>query len=232
MFLVLHLMIAGVSAGTLRLAPLLRAGGARIPAGSGSALDFSHGTLILTEAGTKRQASLFLVSGRATLADHDRAGSTCSRSIRYVRPELREDNHTLKRAITDRICSAVSAMRFRRDTPRRPSLAIKQSGSRRKRKCPAVEATRSTLTKWIERLRRKPATPSEKVTASARGWRSRRYREPARTAGVRCSESSTRQRGQLLSELQMVASPGRPAAVAVVREDWHERSTARASPRG
>ena len=67
LFLVLHLMIAG----RLRW----KDAGARIPGKVGLlALDFSHGTLILTEAGTKRQASLFLVGGRAALQEHDPGG--------------------------------------------------------------------------------------------------------------------------------------------------------------
>src|SRR5919108_4342267 len=67
LFLVFHLMIAG----RFRWKP----GGARIPGKVGLfALDFEHGTLILTEAGSKRQASLHVVRGADGLARHDPGG--------------------------------------------------------------------------------------------------------------------------------------------------------------
>src|SRR5918992_1182850 len=67
LFLVFHLMIAG----RFRW----KETGTRIPGKVGlMAIDFEHGTLILTEAGTKRQASLHVVQGREALAQHDRGG--------------------------------------------------------------------------------------------------------------------------------------------------------------
>src|SRR5262249_39234442 len=67
LFLVLHLMIAG------RL--LWRARGAKPPGRIGlAAFDFPGGTLLLTEAGTKRRASLHLVEGEARLAEHPPRG--------------------------------------------------------------------------------------------------------------------------------------------------------------
>ena len=67
LFLVLHLMIAG------RLH--WKTAGAKPPGKIGlAAFDFSTGTLVLTEAGTKRRAALHLVRGEAALREHDRGG--------------------------------------------------------------------------------------------------------------------------------------------------------------
>ncbi len=67
LFLVFHLMIAG----RFRW----KEPGAKLPGKVGLlALDFARGTLILTEAGTKRRASLHVVQGRAALAEHDPGG--------------------------------------------------------------------------------------------------------------------------------------------------------------
>lgn len=95
LFLVLHLMVAG------RLQWKER--GAAVPRGSGlAAFDFSTGALIITEAGSKRRASLHIVSGRSALADLDRGGLEVLGSSREAfASALRRENHTLKRALTD-----------------------------------------------------------------------------------------------------------------------------------
>ena len=95
LFLVLHLMIAG----RLRwVAP-----GAAVPRKFGlAALDFPDGTLILTEAGTKKRASLFVERGEEALAAHDRGGIdplTCT--LEEFTAVLTASNRTLKRALTD-----------------------------------------------------------------------------------------------------------------------------------
>jgi formamidopyrimidine-DNA glycosylase len=94
-FLVLHLMIAG------RLH--WKAPGASIPKGRGlAAFDFDGGTLVLTEAGKKRRASLHLVQGREALADMDPGGLEVPGSTpEEFAAALRRENHTLKRALTD-----------------------------------------------------------------------------------------------------------------------------------
>jgi formamidopyrimidine-DNA glycosylase len=95
LFLVLHLMIAG----RLRwVAP-----GAAVPRKFGlAAFDFAEGTLILTEAGTKKRASLFVERGEAALTEHDRGGVdplTCS--LEEFTAVLTASNRTLKRGLTD-----------------------------------------------------------------------------------------------------------------------------------
>src|SRR5207248_3099272 len=92
--LVLHLMIAG----RLRwLAP-----GSKIPGKVGLAsFDFPTGALILTEAGTKRRASLHLVRGAEGLATIDPGGLEIEGStLKQFRAALGRENHTVKRALT------------------------------------------------------------------------------------------------------------------------------------
>ncbi|MBL8999164.1 MAG: formamidopyrimidine-DNA glycosylase, partial [Gemmatimonadetes bacterium] len=95
LFLVIHLMVAG------RFRWL--EAGAKIPGKLGLlALDFETGSLILTEASTKKRASLHLVAGRAQLADFDRGGLELSGStLETFRAAMTRERHTLKRALTD-----------------------------------------------------------------------------------------------------------------------------------
>jgi len=95
LFLVIHLMIAG------RFRWLDR--DAKIPGKVGlAAFDFEHGSLVLTEAGSKRRASLYLVRGEKELASHDPGGlEPLSASAKAFGDALTRENHTLKRALTD-----------------------------------------------------------------------------------------------------------------------------------
>jgi formamidopyrimidine-DNA glycosylase len=94
-FLVLHLMIAG----RLRW----KKKGAKAPGKIGlAAFDFPDGTLMLTEAGSKRRASLFAVEGRTNLKPFDRGGlEPLTASPAEFVARLRLENHTLKRTLTD-----------------------------------------------------------------------------------------------------------------------------------
>jgi formamidopyrimidine-DNA glycosylase len=95
LFLILHLMIAG----RLHWKPV----GAKPPGKIGlAAFDFPTGTLTLTEAGSKRRASLHLVRGEAELARHNPGGlEVLDANAEQYRKALRRENHTLKRALTD-----------------------------------------------------------------------------------------------------------------------------------
>ncbi|MEP6783600.1 MAG: DNA-formamidopyrimidine glycosylase family protein [Acidobacteriota bacterium] len=95
LFVVIHLMIAG------RFRWL--AAGAKIPGKVGlAAFDFAHGSLILTEAGSKRRASLYLVRGEQELAAHDPGGlEVLTSTVQQFGDALTHENHTLKRALTD-----------------------------------------------------------------------------------------------------------------------------------
>jgi formamidopyrimidine-DNA glycosylase len=120
LFLVIHLMIAGrlqwkpapaAAAGQMApgsaVAPAPGAGrpAARLPAWAGNVLaffEFSSGTLLLTEAGKKRRASLHLVRGREALAALDPGGMDLFTSTpEEFAAALRRENRTLKRALTD-----------------------------------------------------------------------------------------------------------------------------------
>ena len=94
-FLVFHLMIAGRFRWKEK--------GTRIPGKVGLlAIDFENGTLILTEAGTKRQASLHVVQGVEALEQHDPGGiNVLEADLATFARALQRDNHTLKRALTD-----------------------------------------------------------------------------------------------------------------------------------
>ena len=181
LFLVLHLMIAG----RLRW----KEAGARIPGKVGLlALDFSHGSLLLTEAGTKRQASLFVVSGHAALEEHDPGGiNVLEVDLETFGRTLRQDNHTLKRALTDPhlfsgIGNAYSdeILHAARLSPFKQTGSLSDDELRR-----LYVATRATLTHWIERLREESGdTFPEKVTAFRDGMAVHgRYREPCPDCG-------------------------------------------------
>src|SRR5438093_8383119 len=91
LFLVIHLMIAG----RLRWVPT----GAKVPGKVGlAAFDFPNGTLILTEAGSKRRASLWLVRGEKSPAQFERGGlEVLDAAIEQLSERLTRKNHTLKR---------------------------------------------------------------------------------------------------------------------------------------
>jgi formamidopyrimidine-DNA glycosylase len=161
-WLVLHLMIAG------RLhwcAP-----GAKL-AGKNSlaAFDFSQGSLVLTEAGSKRRASLFLFNGEDALLSIDPGGvdvMTCG--LAAFRSALTAENRTLKRALTDpRLVSGIGnaysdeILHAAQLSP--VTLTHRLSDPEWQR---LYEATRSTLQLWIDRLRAESGSGfPEKVTA-------------------------------------------------------------------
>jgi formamidopyrimidine-DNA glycosylase len=162
LFLVFHLMIAG----RFRWKPR----GTRIPGKVGLlAIDFDHGTLLLTEAGTKRQASLYVVQGRGALAEHDPGGlQVLDADLAAFDRALRSDNHTLKRALTDPhlfsgIGNAYSdeILHAARLSPFKQTQSLTDDDVRR-----LYESTRTTLLQWIARLRDQAGDEfPEKVTA-------------------------------------------------------------------
>ena len=95
LFFVIHLMIAGRFQ--------WKKPGEKIPGRLGlAAFDFEHGTLLLTEAGSKRRASLYVVQGEAALAEHDPGGlEPLDVDLPTFDLRLHSENHTLKRALTD-----------------------------------------------------------------------------------------------------------------------------------
>ncbi|MDJ0849568.1 MAG: DNA-formamidopyrimidine glycosylase family protein [Myxococcota bacterium] len=162
LFLVFHLMIAG----RFRW----KKAGAAVSRKLGLAgFDFENGTLLLTEAGTKRRASLHFVRGEEELATHDRGGlEVMDAHPEAFRERLLQGNHTLKRALTDPtlfsgIGNAYSdeILHRARLSPVRLTRQLEESEITR-----LFEATRETLALWTERLRAQAGDDfPEKVTA-------------------------------------------------------------------
>ncbi len=181
-YLVLHLMIAG------RLH--WRPPGAPVPRGSGlAALDFPTGTLIITEAGKKRRASLRLVRGRAALAALDPGGlEVLGSSLEQFTAALQRENHTLKRALTDpRLFSGIGnafsdeILHTARLSPFKQTRTLDDAELRR-----LHQAAVSVLQEWTACLRERArqAFP-EKVTALKTGMAVHgRYGKPCPACGA------------------------------------------------
>jgi formamidopyrimidine-DNA glycosylase len=162
LFVLIHLMIAG------RLH--WKEAGAKLPGKIGlAALDFSTGTVTLTEAGSKRRAAIHLVRGEAALAAHDPGGlELWNADAAAFRAAITRESHTLKRALTDpRILSGVGnaysdeILHRARLSPVRMTRQLSEEESAR-----LFEAAKATLTDWIERLRREAGSEfPEGVTA-------------------------------------------------------------------
>ena len=161
LFLVLHLMIAG----RLRWAGK----GAKLPGRiTLAAFDFPSGTLIFTEAGTKRRASIHVVEGKAALAAMDPGGiEVLEAGLEEFAARLKRENHTLKRALTDPhlfsgIGNAYSDEILHRAklSPVALSFALSEAEVTR-----LYQATRATLAEWTERLRKDAREFPEGVTA-------------------------------------------------------------------
>jgi len=149
LFLALHLMIAG----RLHWKP----SDAKLPGRMGlAAFDFPAGTLLLTEAGTKRRAALHLVRGAPALAALDRGGlEVLSADLEGFRAALLRENHTLKRALTDPGLFAGIGNAYSDEILHRARLSPVKLTSRLSAEEIATlfEATRATLVEWTARLR-------------------------------------------------------------------------------
>ena len=163
LFVVIHLMIAGRL--QWRDAPA-----AKVPGKLGlAAFDVPSGTLLLTEAGTRKRAALHLVRGEAALAAHDAGGiDPLTADLAAFRAELTRESHTVKRALTDpRFFSGIGnaysdeILHAARLSPVRLTRQLTDDEMAR-----LHAATQATLTTWIDRLvaEARAAWP-EKVTA-------------------------------------------------------------------
>ena len=150
LFLVIHLMIAG----RLRWVP----SGAKVPGKIGlAAFDFPNGTLILTEAGSKRRASLWLVRGEQSLEQFDRGGlEVLDSDLAHFTERLIQENHTLKRSLTDpRLFSGIGNAYSDEILHRAKLSPIKHTRKLAEEEFQRLfDATRATLIEWTERLRR------------------------------------------------------------------------------
>jgi formamidopyrimidine-DNA glycosylase len=166
LFIVIHLMIAG----RLRWYPPGKKVGGKLVL---AVLDFPNGALHLTEAGTKRRASIHLVAARAGLQQFERAGLEVLESdLPTFAARLTSESHTLKRALTDpRLFSGIGNA-YSDEILHRARLSPLALTRRLSEEEIATlyEATRQTLSDWIQRLSREEADQfPEKVTAFREG---------------------------------------------------------------
>ena len=163
-----------------------KGGRSRVEAG---ALEFSTGTLVVTEAGTRKRASLHLLAGETALAEHDPGGLEVLDATRDAfAARLRAGNHTLKRALTDpHVLSGIGnaysdeILHAARLSPFKQTQKITEEEMDR-----LFAATRATLLAWTDRLRAETGDGfPTRVTAfrpemAVHG----RYREPCPVCGA------------------------------------------------
>jgi formamidopyrimidine-DNA glycosylase len=182
LFFVIHLMIAGRFQ--------WKEPGAKIPGRLGlAAFDLAEGTLLFTEAGSKRRASLHVVSGRDAVAAHDPGGiEVIGLDFETFDARLRSENHTVKRALTDPtlfsgIGNAYSdeILLAAKLSPMQLTQRLAPEDSQR-----LFEATRTVLTSWRDRLIAEAGdTFPSKVTAFREGMAAHgRFGKPCPVCGT------------------------------------------------
>lgn len=180
-FLVVHLMISGRFQ--------WRPPGTAVPRKVGHlALDFADGTLLLTEASTKKRASVSLVVGEDALADHDRGGiDPLGLTDEAFAAALTEENRTLKRALTDPRRFSGIGNAYSDEILHRAQLSpVQRTRNLDDREVARLhEATESVLTEWRDRL----------IAETGDGWPTKvtafrpemavhgKYREPCPVCG-------------------------------------------------
>src|SRR5208282_5420865 len=220
LWLVLHLMIAGRLHWRLPQASL--AGRNNL-----AAFDFSNGSLVLTESGTKRRASLHLLRGEESLRSMDPGGIDISTSnLESFRGALSQENRTLKRALTDpRLLSGVGNAYSDEIL-----YAAQLSPVTLTQKLTATDwerlfgATRNTLRVWTDRLRAEAlAGFPEKVTAFRKGMAVHgRYGEPCPRCGekilrIRYADNETNYCARCQTGGKVLADRG---LSRLLRSDW------------
>ena len=223
LFLVVHLMIAGRFH--------WKKSGAKVSRKLGlAAFDFPTGTLLLTEASTRKRASLHLVRGEEALRDFDRGGlEVLEADLASFRVALERESHTLKRSLTDpRLFSGIGnaysdeILHRARLSPLRLTRRLTEDESER-----LFRAVQETLVEWTERLRKEVGEGfPEKVTAFREGMAVHgRYRQPCPACGSpvqrivyaenECNYCATCQTGgRLLADRSLSR---------LLREDWPKR---------
>lgn len=181
LFILIHLMIAGRLHWRDPLASIPRKLGL-------AALDFPTGTMLVTEAGSTKRASLHVVEGAADLAAHDRGGiEPLTAGLATFADALRRENHTVKRALTDpRLFSGIGnaysdeILHAARLSPLALTLRLSDEEVAR-----LHDATLRTLTFWVDRLRAEVGDGfPKKVTAFRDGMAVHgRFRRPCPVCG-------------------------------------------------
>ena len=223
-FAVIHLMIAGRFHW---LAP-----GARITRNKNllATFEFPTGTLTLTEAGSKKRASLHLVRGHEALDQFRRSGiEPLECSLDSFSERLRSENHTIKRSLTDPrlfsgIGNAYSDEILHRARMSPAKLTSRMSDDEIAR---VFEATRAVLVEWVERLRVEAGEKfPEKVTAfrpemAVHG----KYGQPCPVCGspvqrIRYADNETNYCARCQTEGRLLADR---ALSRLLKQDWPRR---------
>jgi formamidopyrimidine-DNA glycosylase len=220
LFLVIHLMIAG----RLRWYPLGKKAGGKLVL---AVLEFPDGLLFLTEAGTKRRASIHLVVGEAALRRFEGGGLEVLESdLASFAQRLGSESHTLKRALTDpRLFSGIGnaysdeILHRARLSPLALTRRLSETEIDRLHR-----ATRATLEEWIVRLRDEAGKKfPEKVTAFREGMAVHgRYRLPCPDCGtlvqrIRYADNETNYCARCQTGGRLLADR---AMSRLLKEDW------------
>ena len=220
LFLVIHLMIAG----RLKWYPLGKKAGGKLVL---AVLEFPGGLLFLTEAGTRRRASIHLVSGETALRQFERGGLEVLESdLASFASRLQSENHTLKRALTDpRLFSGIGnaysdeILHRARLSPLALTRRLSEAEVER-----LYHATRATLQEWIVRLRDEAGDKfPEKVTAFREGMAVHgRYQLPCPDCGtpvqrIRYADNETNYCARCQTGGRLLADR---AMSRLLKEDW------------
>jgi formamidopyrimidine-DNA glycosylase len=182
LFAVIHLMIAG------RLH--WRAPGAALPGKvAHAAFDFPTGSLVLSEASTKKRASLHVLAGAAALAAVDPGGlEVLEADLDAFAAALRSENHTLKRTLTDPHLFSGIGNAYSDEILHRARLSpVQQTQHLRDEDVARLyDACRATLVEWTVRLRTEAGDAfPEKVSAFREGMAVHgRFRQPCPVCGT------------------------------------------------
>jgi formamidopyrimidine-DNA glycosylase len=220
LFLVVHLMIAG----RFRWKPP----GTKPPGKLGlAAFEFPSGVLILTEAGTKRRASIYLVRGEESLRQFDRGGLEVLDADRAAfATRLRSESHTLKRALTDPRLFGGIGNAYSDEILHQARLSpLARTGKLTEEEVDRLyHATRATLEHWITRLRDEEADKfPEKVTAFRDGMAVHgRYKLPCPVCGspvqrIRYADNETNYCARCQTGGRLLADR---AMSRLLKEDW------------
>ena len=220
LFLVIHLMIAG----RLRWVPA----GAKVPGKLGlAAFDFPNGTLMLTEAGSKRRASLWLVRGEKSLEQFDRGGlEVLDADIEQFTERLTRENHTLKRSLTDpRLFSGIGNAYSDEILHRAKLSPVKHTNRLTSEEIKRLfDATRAILVEWTDRLRRESGNDfPAKVTAFREEMAVHgKYRKPCPVCGtpvqrIRYADNETNYCPRCQTDGKLLADR---ALSRLLKQDW------------
>jgi formamidopyrimidine-DNA glycosylase len=220
LYIVIHVMIAG----RLRW----REGGKTIGGKLAQAsFDFERGTLYLTEAGSKRRASIHVVQGADSLAQFDRGGlEVLDADIGDFAARLKSENHTIKRSLTDpRLFSGIGNS-YSDEILHRAKMSPLTLTSRLtdEQIVQLFDATKTTLIEWTERLRAEVGDGfPEKVTAFREGMAVHgRFKLPCPVCGtpvqrIRYADNETNYCARCQTNGRLLADR---AMSRLLKQDW------------